>query len=102
MGFDVICSSCGAPSSPSVGVCPFCKSAMTNKKSKDTPTITKIRELFDAGNIEKALFIVQQAEKAKPKLLKNAAFILLYIQILIESDGPSSKTRSILTQSYLK
>lgn len=101
MGFDVICSSCGAPSSPSVGVCPFCKSVMTHKKSKDTPTITKIRELFDAGNIEKSLFIVQQAEKAKPKLLKNAAFILLYVQILIESDGPSSKMRSILTRSYL-
>lgn len=101
MGFDVICYSCGAPSSPSVGICPFCKNVMRNKKSEDTPTITKIREFFDAGDIENALFLAQQAEKEKPTLLENAAFILLYVQILLESDGPSSKMRSLLTRSYL-
>ena len=102
MSFDTICSNCGAPSSPSVGVCPFCKSVMTNKKGQDAPTITKIRELYDKGDIEKALVLVRQAEKEKPKLLENTSFTLLYVQILIESDGPSSKARSLLTQAYLR
>ena len=102
MSFDAICSNCGAPSSPSVGICPFCKSVMTNKKSQDTPTITKIRELYDKGDMEKALVLARQAEKEKPKLLENASFVLLYVQILIETDGPSSKIRSLLTQAYLK
>jgi len=102
MSFETVCSGCGAPSSPSVGVCPFCKCIMTNKKSKDAPTISKIRELFDAGDIEKSLLLARQAEEKNPKLLDNAAFLLLYIQILIEADAPSSKVRALLTQSYLK
>jgi len=102
MSFNAICSNCGAPSSPSVGVCPFCKSVMTQKKSVDTPTISKLRELYIKGDIEKALLLARQAEKEKPKLLENASFILLYVQTLIETDGPSSKTKALLTQAYLK
>ena len=69
MSFETVCSRCGAPSSPSVGICPFCKNVMTTKKGKDAPTITKIRALFDAGDIEKALLLARLTEEKKPKLL---------------------------------
>ena len=94
MSFELICPNCGAPSSPSVGVCPFCKTILTSKKhSKDSPTITNINKLYSEGKLEQALLMVKSAENKKPNLLNNVRFILLYVKILIEVDGPSSKIR---------
>jgi len=101
MSFETICSNCGAPSSPTVGICPFCKATMTNKKSKESPTIIKIKELYEKGDIQQALFLAREAEKSKEKLLKNSSFVSLYVKILIEADAPSSKMKSLLTNALL-
>lgn len=101
MSFDIICSNCGAPSSPVIGVCPYCKSIMTTEAEKTTPAITNIKKAFSAGNLEQALSLAKALETQKPELLKNAEFVLLYTQILIEVDGPSSKTKSLLNQALI-
>src|SRR3989338_5053154 len=101
MSFDIICPSCGAPSSPVIGVCPYCKSVMTTEAEKKTPAITNIKKAFSEGNLEQALSSAKALETQKPELLKNVEFILLYTQILIEVDGPSSKTKSLLNQALI-
>ena len=103
MSFDIICINCGAPSAPSVGVCPFCKAILTSKNPKsDAPTITKINKFFNDGKIGNALSLVTAAEKSKPALLKSARFTLLYVKILLEVDGPSSKIKGLLSHALLE
>ncbi len=105
MSFDVICSNCGAPSGPSVGICPFCKSPFSGGGSKisgkESPTLTKIKKYYDEGLIERALNLIRTAEREKPKLLNNANFVLLYVKILLEVDGPTSKINSLLSKALL-
>ena len=103
MSFDIICNNCGAPSAPSVGVCPFCKTILTSKSSgKDSPTISQINKFFNDGKISNALSLVKAAEQNKPALLKNVRFILLYVKILLEADGPSSKIKALLSRTLLE
>ena len=102
MSFDIVCSSCGAASSPMVGICPFCKAVLVSKEEKTSPTITKIRELYNQGKTDQALSLATTADKKKPELLKNASFVLLYVQVLIEIDGPSSRIKSLLTEGLLE
>lgn len=103
MSFDVICNNCGAPSPPSTGTCPYCKSLLTSSKKKmDSPTVTKLREFYSKGKIEKALMMAKAAETRKPKLLMNPNFVLLYVQILLETDGPNSKVKGLLAQCLLE
>ena len=103
MSFDVVCSNCGAPSAPSVGVCPFCKAVLTSEgATKSPPAITEINKFFNDGKIGMALALAQAAEKNKPSLLKNIRFVLLYVKILLETSGPSSKIKSLLSQALLE
>ena len=103
MSFDIICSNCGAPSAPSVGVCPFCKTILTSEGSgKATSAINEINKFFNDGKIGMALALVKAAEKNKPSLLKNIQFVLLYVKILLEVSGPSSKIKSLLSQALLE
>lgn len=101
MSFDIICPNCGAPSSPTIGVCPYCKAVMTTEAEKKTPAITNIKKAFSEGNLEQALSLAKALEAQKPESLKNVEFVLLYTQILIEVDGPSSKTKSLLNQALI-
>ena len=101
MNFDIICPNCGALSSPTIGICPYCKSVMTTEEEKKTPVITNIKKAFNEGNLEQALSLAKVLETQKPESLKNVEFVLLYTQILIEVDGPSSKTKSLLNQALI-
>ena len=101
MSFEIICSNCGAPSSPTIGVCPYCKAIMTTEAEKKSPAIVNIKKAFNEGNLEQALSLAKALEMQKPESLTNVEFVLLYTQILIEVDGPSSKTKSILNQALI-
>ncbi len=101
MSFQLFCSGCGAPSSPSVGVCPFCKSVQSNSRGDDHPTLVRIRELFEQGNLEDALANAAAAEKESAKFAADAGFLITYAKILIEAEGPSSKIRALLTKAQL-
>ena len=57
MSFDVVCPNCGAPSGPSVGVCPFCKTTLSGTTPKEDSTITTIRRLYSDGKTEQALVL---------------------------------------------
>lgn len=96
MSFALKCENCGAPSGPSVGVCPYCKSAFRVGSVQESPTITNIRHFFNEGDLARALSLATMAEKEKPELLNDAAFVLIYAKVLIEAEAPSSKIRSIL------
>ena len=101
MSFDIICPNCGAPSSPVIGVCPYCKTVMTTESEKKNPVITNIKKAFNEGNLAQALSLAKALETQKPESIKNVEFVLLYTQILIEVDGPSSKTKSLLSQALI-
>jgi predicted Zn-dependent protease len=99
MNFEIICPSCGAPSSPTIGVCPYCKAVMTTEAEKKSPVITNIKKAFNDGNLEQALSLAKALETKKPDSLSNVEFVLLYTQILIEVDGPSSRIKSLLNHA---
>jgi predicted Zn-dependent protease len=101
MSFQLFCQACGAPSSPSVGVCPFCKGLLAASKEESHPTLGRIRQLFDEGHLEDALHAAAAAEKEGGKLATEVGFLLFYAKILIEAEGPSSKIRALLTKAHL-
>ena len=103
MNFEIACSNCGAISSPVVGVCPYCKSVMSKPVAgtKQTASLPLIQSLYDEGKLDQALSLAAALEKQDPEFLKNASFVLLYIQIQLEVDAPSSKTKSLLNQALI-
>lgn len=101
MSFQLLCTACGAPSGPSVGVCPFCKGVLSSTKGAENPTLKRIRQLFEDGYLEDALANAAAAEKENEKLASDLGFLLTYAKILIEAEGPSSKIRALLTKANL-
>ena len=89
MSFGINCGNCGAPSSTSVGVCPFCKSVFENKKggSKESPVLAKIRSDYKEGRIDAVLLACNEIYKSREKMKANNNFIIIYLKALIESDG---------------
>ena len=102
MNFETICQNCGALSSPVVGVCPYCKSVMSSEGETQNPSMTRIKNLFSEGNIDEALVAANALETKNPDAVNNANFTLLYAQILLEVDGPSSKIKSVLNRTLLE
>jgi hypothetical protein len=103
MNFEIACSNCGAISSPVVGICPFCKSVMTRAAdgAKQAGSVPLIQSLYDGGKIEQALALAATLEKKDADSVKDTNFVLLYTQIQIETEAPSSKTKSLLNQSLI-
>jgi hypothetical protein len=71
------------------------------EEERQTPSLARIRTLFNEGKVDQALVFAQTLEAKKPDAIKNAGFALLYAQILIEVDAPSSKLRSILNHAIV-
>ncbi len=101
MSFDSICQGCGAPSGPSVGICPFCKNVMSVKVGKDDPSFKTLAELHQRGQLERALCLGLEMEQQKPEVKNDLSFVIPYVQILIETEGPTSKIRSLLTSAQM-
>lgn len=103
MSFEIICPNCGAPSVSSVGVCPYCKSVMATKKDKGTDghLISVLRKKYKEGHLGFVLNSCETSLKEKPKQKENVNFLLFYIQVLMESDGPTTKIRSLLSNIFL-
>lgn len=101
VSFDIVCSGCGAPSSPSVGVCPFCKTVMAKADGESSPTSEALSRLYQEGNLVGALNLATGMLKAKPELSQDLSFALCYAKILIEAEGPSSRIRSVLGEAHI-
>ena len=100
MSFEFVCESCGAVSGPSVGLCPFCKTVLT-KNSADSATYNSVQKFYTEGRIDLALSAAQKFYKEKVELKSDISFMLLYVKILIETEGPNSLINSILTEAIL-
>jgi predicted Zn-dependent protease len=101
MSFEVVCSGCGAPSSPSVGVCPFCKTVMSVNDGKEKHTVDVFTKLYNEGKLERALSLGNEMYKSKPDLKSDLVFVITFSKILIESEAPSSQIKSLLAEAHL-
>jgi predicted Zn-dependent protease len=101
MSFDLICSSCGAPSGPSTGVCPFCKAVLdAGAASESDRSLNDLKRLYREGALARALALGATLESSKPKLLENVSFLVLFAKILLESEGPTTKIKGLLGKAY--
>ena len=111
MSFELVCQSCGAPSGPSVGVCPFCKSVMTQPQVAGSATAGPpgkfaalegmIRQALSEGKLQDALLLASEAAKTHAELMADSMFLVLYAEVLIETEGPTSMIRGLLTRVKL-
>lgn len=101
MSFQTFCSCCGAPSSPSVGICPYCKSVMSSSKAPSDPSIEQFNKLYEQGHVEHALNFGTALLKSKPELKSDLSFLLNYVRVLFETEAPESRIRTLLTEAQL-
>lgn len=101
MSFPIVCPNCGAPSGPSTGVCPFCKSVVAAAASAGPRGVEAVRKAIADGDLPRALALSSTVAAEDAKALENVEFLLLYAKILLESEGPSSKIRSLLGKALV-
>lgn len=101
MSFEVICTGCGAPSGPSVGLCPFCKTVMISPDDENFEQENSIMNLYEHGRLELALSLANKMYSQDENSKKDPAFLLLYAKILLDTEGPSSLIKSILSEAHL-
>ncbi len=100
MSFPLICPNCGAPSSPSAGVCPFCKAIAALPPGTEAPGLSAIQKAYTDGNLPRALSLCAAVETQDSKCLANVEFLLCYAKILLETEGPSSKIKSLRGKAF--
>ena len=100
MNFNIICSGCGASSGPSVGICPFCKTVMTSKKSKTSAQESTIQAHYAKGRLDLALALANKMY-SNPASKEDVGFLLLFAKILIDTEAPTSHIKSILAEAHL-
>ena len=101
MSFELVCPQCGAPSSPSVGVCPFCKSVMSHEPCGDSPSIELIHRYYEQGRLESALELGSRMLKSNENLKASLNFIHTYLKVLFEAEAPISQMRSLISEALL-
>lgn len=102
MSFHVVCSGCGAISGPSVGICPYCKSVMlTNDESSSSKEVSAIAEAYGQGRGALSLALAKKYYLENPKAKQDINFLILYVKLLIESEGPSVLISGLLEESFL-
>ena len=97
MSFETSCSTCGAPSGPSVGVCPYCKTPFTSVKPAN-PALSSMRDAFQQGRLQEAL-AQGSAMKNLPKYSDDGEFLVLWGKVLFESEGPGGTVASIFAKA---
>lgn len=101
MSFDLVCPQCGAPSSPSVGICPFCKAVLSHSDKSENPSYDLLQSYYQKGRLEAALDLGSRMLKAEAKLSQNLEFVFTFFKILIESEAPMSQMRSLIAEAML-
>jgi tetratricopeptide (TPR) repeat protein len=101
MSFKIICSGCGAPSGLAVGICPFCKSVMTEGSEQERASVEALTKLYAEGRNDRALALANEMFKNSPELIANPSFAMTFIKVLFECEAPGSHLRSVLAQAQL-
>ena len=96
MSFELVCESCGALSGPSVGMCPFCKSVLSRPDSEITGQ-DSLLQMYNSGRVDISLNLASKIFQENPKAKQDLSFLMLYVKILVETEGPSSLINSLLT-----
>lgn len=101
MSFEVNCSGCGASSGPSVGICPFCKRIMTSPLDKNSEKENSVLKIYESGRLDLALSLAKKMYMSDPESKNDPGFLLIYVKILIDSEGPTSFIQSLLAEAHL-
>ena len=100
MSFQTVCSGCGAISSPSVGICPYCKTLMSSgPKTEASASVDQITRFYNEGNLTQALTVGRDLFRHKPELFEQPAAALIMAKVMIETEAPSSETRAMLVRA---
>jgi tetratricopeptide (TPR) repeat protein len=101
MSFESVCESCGAPSAPAIGICPYCKAVMTSagKGTAASETVAVLNEYYVQGEIEEALSLTMKLLQ-DPELQKDVGFLLLSVKVMIEAEAPIGKMNAALSQAF--
>jgi tetratricopeptide (TPR) repeat protein len=99
MSFDLVCEACGAPSGPSVGICPYCKSPLASTAGAN-PALSALNELFEKGYLKQALGQASSMYQ-EAKHQEDPNFLMLYGKILFEVEGPSSQIKSCFVKASI-
>jgi len=100
MSFEQVCSGCGAPSGPSVGICPFCKTIMASPNGGNFLQEKSITQLYEKGRLDLALVLAKKLYMEDPESKKDISFLMLYAKLLIDTEGPSSLIKSTLSEAH--
>jgi tetratricopeptide (TPR) repeat protein len=101
MSFDLICSGCGAPSGPSVGICPFCKTVLHKDKNSPPKKEDTLNQIYQDGRLDLALNLSKTMYAQDKDAKINPDFLLLFAKILFDSEAPSSYINNILGEAHL-
>lgn len=101
MSFERICSGCGAASGPSVGICPFCKTVMISADDQNFKQENSITQLYEKGRLDLALSLAKKMYSNDAESKKDVGFLLLYAKILIDTEGPTSLIKGVLSEAHL-
>lgn len=99
MSFEINCPNCAAPSNPSVGICPYCKTILAPKgeRGKVDTTVTALKKKYREGKLGFVLRSCDQMLRNKPKYKENVDFLIFYVKVLIQADASTSKIRTVLS-----
>lgn len=71
------------------------------QKSKEAPSLVALKKFYAEGNLPAALALSVTLASENPKEMENVGYLLCYAQILSESEGPTSKIKSLLGKALM-
>lgn len=104
MSFPTVCKGCGSISGPSVGVCPFCKTIMARQAKNEsgvTAALDFLRRQYAEGRLDQAMLTAHRMYHNDEKARKDAAFLLQYAKVLIDTEGPGTLIRGVLAEAAI-
>lgn len=75
---------------------------MTEGSATEPATVTSLRKMYADGKLEAALPLVTQLLATVQGDLRDSRFLLLCVQVLFETEAPTSKINALLSEIFLK
>lgn len=97
----IICRKCGAPQSSFREKCSYCLAQLIKNEKSEIGILSIAKGYFLKGELPRSLNFLETLAKEKPEESKQADYIILYLRILIEMDGPQSKMRTLLANGLV-
>jgi cytochrome c-type biogenesis protein CcmH/NrfG len=62
--------------------------------------VSELRKIYEQGDLPRALSLCTSVAADDPNALTSVDFLLCYAKVLLESEGPSSKIKSLLGKAF--